>query len=283
MVMHSDSGADELREIPIAAIQRRPQVRTEFEPGSLEELAASFKAVGQQQPILVRDEGDTFRLIYGDRRVQAAMLIGWTKIRAVVTHADLTESEILQRQIIENIQRVDLNPVDKAKGVQQLMEMDGLKAGVVATRLGTSAGSITKMLKVLTLPAAIQEQVASGKIPPSAAYELSRIGSDTEQQQLADDLVAGKLNRDGLAKAIKDRAKPATAEKSSTVSSRATASLPGGRTVTVVGPALDLETFIAVLEELLGHARKERNKGIGLSTFVAMLRDQSLKSTLVEA
>ncbi len=277
MVIRGDSPSDEMREIPIADIERRPQVRVEFDPAPLDELVASFQAVGQQSPILVRAEGEKYRLIYGERRLRAATLIGWTKVRAIITYVDLTESEILQRQLIENMQRVDLCPLEKAKGIQHLMELDGLKAGVVATRLGVSAATITKTLGLLKLPVAIQEQVASGKIPQSAAYDLSRVESDEERQQLADDLVAGRINRDGLAGAIKARGKTAVRPTNASASTRVTAPLTSGRFVTVAGPSLNLEGFIELLEELLAKARKVRPQGVELGTFIKMLRDQAMQ------
>ncbi len=276
MVLPSANSDDEIREILIADVIVDPQVRKEFEPASLHELAASLKESGQQQPILVRERGDKFRLIFGERRLRAAHLAGWTNIRAIVTQVDLTESEIVQRQLIENMQRVDLCPLEVAKGMRQLMELNGMKAGVVATRLGVSAAKVTKYLGLLKLPGAIQEKVASGEIAPSAAYELSRVTSDADRDQLADDLVAGRINRDGLAGAIKARSKHDNA-KQSEVTTRVTALLGGGRTVTVLGPSLNLEGFIEVLEELLAKARKVRPQGVELGTFSKMLRDQAMQ------
>lgn len=276
MVLSSANSNDEIREIPIADVIVDPQVRKEFEPSSLQELAASLKESGQLQPILVRQRSHNFGLIFGERRVRAAQLAGWTKIRAIVTQVDLTESEIVQRQLIENMQRVDLCPVEVAKGMQQLMELNGLKAGVVATRLGVSPGAVTKQLRILTLSKAIQEKVASGEIAPSAAYELSRVSNDADRDQLADDLVAGRINRDGLVGAIKARSK-SSKPKMSEVTTRVTALLSGGRTVTVTGSSLNLEGFIDLLEELLNKARKVRPQGVELGTFAKMLRDQAMQ------
>ncbi len=276
MVLPSANSDDEIREILIADVIVDPQVRREFDLTPLNELAASLKESGQQQPILVRQRGNKFGLIFGERRLRAAQLAGWTKIRAIVTQVDLTESEIVQRQLIENMQRVDLCPLEVAKGMRQLMELNGMKAGVVATRLGVSAATVTKHLGLLKLPEAIQAKVASGKIAPSAAYELSRVSDDVDRDQLAEDLVAGRINRDGLAGAIKARSK-SDKPKQSEVTTRVTALLGGGRTVTVLGPSLNLEGFIDLLEELLNKARKVRPQGVELGTFSKMLRDQAMQ------
>ena len=276
MVLPSAHSDDEIREILIADVIVDPQVRKEFEPSSLDELAASLKEAGQQQPILVRQRCDKFGLIFGERRWRAAQLAGWTKIRAIVTQVDLTESEIVQRQLVENIQRVSLCPLEVAKGMQQLMELNGLKAGVVATRLGVSAAKVSKYLGLLKFPEAIQQQVSSGAIAVSAAYELSRVDNAAVQSELAGELAAGRLTRDGLAGAIKARSK-ADKPPQSELTTRVTALLGGGRTVTVLGPSLNLEGFIEVLEELLAKARKVRPQGVELGTFSKMLRDQAMQ------
>lgn len=275
--------AGAVREIALGDVIVSEQVRKTFDPEFIQGLAASIQQVGQIAPVLVRQVGDKFSLIAGEQRFQALKLCGAKTVRAIVIEGEPTDGDTLVLQLVENMQRADLCPIEVANGIQALMAIKGVKAAAVATQLGISPAMVTKYLGLLKLPEPIQAKVVSGEIGMTAAYDLSRVTNAEDRDQLADDLSAGRINRDGLAKAIKARTKPVTAEKPSTVSSRATASLPGGRTVTVVGPALDLEAFIAALEELLGHARKERSKGIGLSTFVAMLRDQSLKSTLVEA
>jgi ParB/RepB/Spo0J family partition protein len=276
MVLPSANSDDEIREILIADVLVDPQVRKEFDPSSLQELAASLKESGQQQPILVRRLGDTFKLIFGERRLRAAQLAGWTKIRAIVTQVDLTESEIVQRQLIENMQRIDLCPLEVAKGMRQLMDLNGLKAGVVATRLGVSAATVTKHLGLLKLPESLQEQVASGAIAMSAAYELSRVDDAGVRSELAGELATGRLTRDGLAGAIKARSK-VDKKDTSGLATRVTALLSGGRTVTVLGPSLNLEGFIEALEELLNKARKVRPQGVELGTFAKMLRDQAMQ------
>lgn len=281
MVLCSANSDDEVREILIADIMVSPQVRTEFDPSSLTELSDSLKESGQQQPILVRSRGDKYALIFGERRLRAAQLAGWSKIRANVTHVDLTESEIVQRQLIENVQRVDLCPLEVAKGIRQLLELDGVKLAAVAKKLGISAAKATKLLSLLTLPDSMQEKVAKGEITSSAGYELSRVDDDQMRMQLAEDLVAGRINRDGLAGAIKARSRKPKADKPA-VTTRVTAALPGGISVTVIGDALDLESFIEILDQLLGQARKIRPKGIELGTFIKILRDQAMQADLVQ-
>lgn len=207
---------------------------------------------------------------------------GAKTVRVTVLTGTQDEADTLVLQLVENMQRAALCPLEIADGIQALMSAKGLKATAVASLLGVTAPTVTKYLGVPKLSKSIQAKVASGEIPLTAAYELSRVASDEEREQLANDLTSGKLNRDSLTRAIKVKAREGKEPKEPKApsTSRATASLPGGRTVTVTGTDLDLETFIEALEDVLGKARKERVKGTSLSTFTALLRDQSIQATL---
>ena len=269
---------DQIRFIAIDKIDVPPQVRTGFEAGRIDEMAASLKEVGQQQPILVRAMDERYELIFGERRLRAAGQLGWLTIKAIVSARELSAGEILQIQLIENLQRVDLCPIETAHGIQRYMEVDGLKAGAVAKRLGLSPGAVSKLLGLLKLPAEIQQQVACGKIAASAAYELSRVDDDEQRTELAEGLATGRMTRDELAGTLKATriAKP----NSRPAFGRVTAALSGGRTVTVMGPTVTLEGFIAILDELLSKARRERAKGRQIDTFLSSLRDEALQPLL---
>ncbi len=181
---------------------------------------------------------------------------------------------MLQRQIIENVQRENLTPMETATAIAGLMKSTGWKVGEAATRLGMSNASATRLLAMLTLPESIQNQVAAGVIPASAAYELSRVEDSGQQKELANRFAAGRLTRDALAGAIKAQAK-STTKVPSVATGRATAQLGEGRTVTVVGHPLSLEGFIEILEILLAQARRARTQGLELETLIAMLKDKS--------
>lgn len=267
---------EQIQYIPLDKIEVEPQVRKSFDEESLESLVASLKAVGQLQPIRVRKVADKFRVVCGERRTRAARLAGLTTLAAIIEGRDLSEGEVLQRQIIENCQRENLCPIEKARGITRLMEVTGWKIGEAAAKLGMSAGMATKLLGVLKLAEPIQQQVASGAIAVSAAYELSRVDDAAVQSELAGELAAGRLTRDGLTGAIKARSNPNKPSKSE-LTTRVTALLSGGRTVTVTGPSLNLEGFIELVEELLTKARKVRPQGVELGTFAKMLRDQAMQ------
>ena len=267
---------EQIQYIPLDQIEVGPQVRIAFDEEAIDGLVASLKAVGQLQPIRVRKVADKYRVVTGERRTRAARLAGLTTLAAIIEVKDLSEGDVLQRQIIENCQREDLCPIEKARGITRLMEATGWKIGEAATQLGMSAGMATKLLGILKLSEPIQQQVASGAIAVSAAYELSRVDDAAVRSELAGELAAGRLTRDGLAGAIKARSKTSTPHKRE-LTSRVTALLSGGRTVTVLGPSLNLEGFIEALEELLNKARKVRPQGVELGTFAKMLRDQAMQ------
>jgi len=280
--MSSELLSSKTREVALADIEVSEQVRTEFDDAFIDGLAVSIKQHGQLQPVLVRQVGDKYALIAGEQRVQALQRNGATTVRVTVVEGQPDESDILILQLTENMQRADLCPLDIANGIQALIATKGWKAAQVAGQLGISPTMVTKYQGLLKLSESVQAKVASGEIPLTAAYQLSRVATDEERDQLVDDLTSGKLNRDSLTRAIKVKARESKEPKEPKApsTSRATASLPGGRTVTVTGTDLDLETFIEALEDVLGKARKERVKGTSLSTFTALLRDQSIQATL---
>lgn len=179
---------------------------------------------------------------------------------------------MIQRQLIANCQRDGLTPCEQSDAIASLMEKTGWSQSEVAEHLGMSNATVTRLLALQVLPEPIRDQVRAGKIAASAAYELARVGDSARQQELAGQLASGKLTRDGLAGAMKASRKR---EQPAKLASRVTAKLGLNRAVTVMGESLCLESFIEILEELLGRARKVRSQGVELATFTKMLADQT--------
>ena len=262
-----------LRRVPIASIAVRPQTRRQFDDAEIRGLAESIASVGLQQPLLCRLEHGVPVLIDGERRLRALALLNRTDADILIVEGEPGAADHLARQLVCNLQRADLRPVERAEGVRQLMDLAGLNAEAAAARLGRSPATISKWLAVLALPGPIKEQVDSGRIAADAAYRLSRIDDPAEQAALAARLADGQLTRDDLARRLKKSGKPGTRPTGSVP--RVTAALGAGRSVTLAGTGLTLDTLIEWIEPLLARARKAKAQGLSLQTFVRTLRDQA--------
>lgn len=154
------------RLLPIELIQRNPgQPRQHFDEAELQDLADSIRRHGVLQPILVRPvsgAAERYEIVAGERRWRAAQKAGLHALPVVVRELD--EAEVLEIAIIENVQRSDLNPIEEASGYQQLMTRFGRTQQDVAEVVGKSRPHIANMLRLLTLPAAIQEMVRDGRL-----------------------------------------------------------------------------------------------------------------------
>jgi ParB family transcriptional regulator, chromosome partitioning protein len=161
------------RQIPIEKIQRNPeQPRRTFDDAELAELSNSIRAHGVLQPILVRPlrGTDMFEIVAGERRWRAAQLAKLHKLPAVVMELD--DRDVLEIAIIENVQRADLNPLEEAQGYQALIDRFDRTQADVAEQVGKSRPHIANMLRLLTLPADIQEMVRDGRLSAGHARAI---------------------------------------------------------------------------------------------------------------
>jgi ParB family chromosome partitioning protein len=182
-----------LLEIPVEAVAPNPrQPRTSFEDEALEALAASIQEVGVLQPIVVRKAGTGFELIAGERRLRAAKLAGLATVPAVIRESDDTES--LREALIENIHREDLNPIELAEAFRELLDELGLRQETLAERLGMSRSHIANTIRLLQLPADVQQLVAEGKIQAGHGRTLLSLGDAQAQQALATRIAAEDLS-----------------------------------------------------------------------------------------
>ncbi|MEQ8898288.1 MAG: ParB/RepB/Spo0J family partition protein [Roseovarius sp.] len=162
------------RVIPIEMIAPNPdQPRRTFDPGALEDLAASIREKGIIQPLIVRPSPKTegqFEIVAGERRWRAAQMAKLHAVPALVREFD--DTEVLEVAIIENVQRADLNPVEEAAGYNQLMEKFGHTQERLATALGKSRSHIANSVRLLTLPIEVQDYVRDGKLSAGHARTL---------------------------------------------------------------------------------------------------------------
>lgn len=174
---------EEIIQIDIEKITPNPhQPRKNFSEIALKELADSIKEHGIVQPLVVTKLDDNqYQLIAGERRLEAAKLAGLVKVPAVVR--EVSEQQKLELSIIENIQRSDLNPLEKAKAYKKLTDEFGLTQEEVGIKLGKSRAAIANTLRLLNLPEEIQEAILEGKL--SEGHAKAILSLDTEAEQLA--------------------------------------------------------------------------------------------------
>jgi ParB family chromosome partitioning protein len=171
-------------EIPLDQIHPNPrQPRSRFDPAELAELATSIKEHGILQPLILRrgDEADTYTLIAGERRLQAARLAGLERVPCLVREA--TDQEHLELALIENVQRADLNPLEAAEAYRQLAEDFQLSHENIASRVGKSRTAISNTLRLLKLPETIQQELLNDHISEGHARAL--LALPTPQAQTA--------------------------------------------------------------------------------------------------
>ena len=189
-----DVGAVEIDQI----IPARDQPRKHFNEADLKRLAASIREKGQLSPIRVRwnVEQQKWMVIAGERRWRATKLAGLPTIECYFHEAELSESEILEQQLIENCLRADLTPIEEARAFKSLMQINGWTGKQVSTELHIAPSQVSRHLALLTLPTDIQEFVNAGQIPSRTAYELTKVKSEVAQRNLAKKAAAGKLSAD---------------------------------------------------------------------------------------
>ncbi len=179
--------------VPISKIQLNPyQPRKTFSEDELEQLAASIRTHGILAPVLVRPMGDQFQLIAGERRLRAAQKVGLTEIPVHVK--ELTDQQVLEAALVENIQRADLNPIEKAQGFKDYLDRFEMTQEQLAGRLGLDRTTITNLLGLLNLVTEVQEYVRTGQLTLGHAKVLKAIPEPARQAALAKDVIAKNLS-----------------------------------------------------------------------------------------
>src|SRR5712691_2639994 len=180
---------DVLLDVPIEQIEANPhQPRKDFDFKSLDELAASIKASGVIQPVIVRRNGAGYQLIAGERRWRAARQAGLDRIPAIVR--DATDAQSLELALVENLLREDLNPIEEAEAYQKLLSQFGWTQEELAQRIGRDRSSIANSLRLLRLPDEIQADLRSGRLTMGHARALLALPSTADQLKLRDEILA---------------------------------------------------------------------------------------------
>ncbi len=182
------------REIPTDAVKANPkQPRQVFDEDALAELEHSIREFGLMQPIVVRELGaDSYELVMGERRLRAAQQAELGKIPAIVRQT--ADEAMLRDALLENIHRVQLNPLEEAAAYQQLLEEFAVTHDELASRIGRSRPVITNTIRLLKLPLAVQRRVAAGVLSSGHARALLGLEDAGQQEELAARIVAEGLS-----------------------------------------------------------------------------------------
>lgn len=165
---------------PVEAIEPNPhQPRGLMDPEKLEELAQSIEAHGLIQPLIVTQTGETYTLIAGERRWRACRQAGIESVPVIVKEA--TPQAMLELALIENIQRADLNPLEEAHAYQQLIDEFGLTQAQVSQRVGKARSTVANLVRLLELPANVQQAVSDDKISGTHARVLLQLDNPAQQ------------------------------------------------------------------------------------------------------
>jgi ParB family chromosome partitioning protein len=176
-------------ELPISEIHVNPnQPRKLFDSNALQELAASIKASGVIQPVVVRRYNGAYQLIAGERRWRAARQAGLERIPAVVR--DATDAESLELALVENLLREDLNPMEEAEAYQKLLAQFGWTQEELAQRIGRDRSSIANALRLLRLPELVQADLRGGRLTMGHAVALLSLTSEADQLRLREQILA---------------------------------------------------------------------------------------------
>ncbi|MEP6856801.1 MAG: ParB/RepB/Spo0J family partition protein [Gemmatimonadales bacterium] len=208
----SDEGA--LKSIPIGQIGRNPfQPRREFNSEELGELQESLNSSGLLQPITVRRRPgkDGFELIAGERRLRAAMKLGWKEIPAIIK--DIDDKTVLTLALVENLQRTDLNPIEEGEGYYRLANEFGLTQQQIAETVGKDRTTIANMLRVLQLPEVVRKLLQDGQLTMGHAKVLLGVEDPAMITTLAREIVKEGLTVREVERRLREFAGPRTGKK----------------------------------------------------------------------
>ncbi len=189
----------------------REQPRKNFDEDALDELAESIKQFGLLQPILVQDKSTYYEIIAGERRWRAAKKAGLKEIPVIIKN--LTEQEIVEISLIENIQREDLNPIEEAQAYKRLLTEFNLKQDEVAERVSKSRTAVTNSMRLLKLCDDVQKMVIDNMISTGHARALISIEDEKQQYEIAKKIYEEKLNVRDVEKLVKNLNKPVKIKK----------------------------------------------------------------------
>ena len=213
-VMEHPGASAETAEIPIEQIQQNPyQPRKHFDAEHLASLSASVREHGILQPLVVRNLGGTYQLIAGERRLRAAQDVGLATVPIRVV--DFNDQQVMEAALVENIQRADLNPIEKAQGFKEYIDRFSYSHDQLAQRLGLARSTITNLINILDLAPEVVEGIRLNQISEAHAKLLKGIKSRDRQVGVFKQIVAMGLSVKAAEAMIRDAKEPGAGGSSS--------------------------------------------------------------------
>ena len=203
-----ESAKEKAAEGPVSIVNinkvepNRDQPRVKFDEDALVELADSIKQFGVLEPLIVQDRKKYYEIIAGERRWRAAKIAGLKEVPVIIKN--LTEQEIVEISLIENLQREDLNPIEEAKAFKRLLEEFHLKQDEVADRVSKSRTAVTNSMRLLKLTNDVQQMVIDEMISSGHARALISVEDKEQQYILAQRIFDEKLSVREVEKMVKD-------------------------------------------------------------------------------
>ena len=170
--------------IELTAIDRNPhQPRQHFDESEIADLCDSIRTHGFLQPIVVRPAGDRYQIIAGERRYRAAQMASWESVPVQIR--EVTDRQMAELAIVENVQRKDLNPLEKAASFQKYLQEYGCTQEELASRVSVDRSTVANLIRLLELPEAVKQMISTGEIAQGHARALLPLGDEQEQCEFA--------------------------------------------------------------------------------------------------
>jgi ParB family chromosome partitioning protein len=249
------------------------QPRRSFLKEEIDRLAASIKARGILQPLRVKrdDERDCWRIVVGECRWRAARLAGLETVPCIEVDGDVSETDILTDQIIENTIRNTLRPLEFARSLAKLKALRGWNSSTLAKETGISGSAVTIAEALLNdLPAEVQAMVDEGYVPESTAYEISRLPDDESKIQLAQAVRSKKKSREQVSQEVRDRIGK---KKSNSRSTRLALRSAGVSVNVTASEALTWEALLATIDRIRQEGKKLKEGGKPVTDLAKALKD----------
>ena len=201
--------------LPVEQIQANPyQPRKAFDEDEIGHLSDSIKAHGVLQPLVVRPVGDRFQLIAGERRLRAAQIAGLREVPVSVVNFD--DQQVFEASLVENIQRSDLNPIEKAQGFKDYLDRYHVTQEQLAHRLGMDRTSVSNLVNLLHLPDEVQSALRQNQITLGHAKVLKGVPSPARQLELCKEVVMKGLSVKALELVVRQQRAEAEAKEAAT-------------------------------------------------------------------